>query len=685
MRTIMSLLGVGLVNLFTPAAPAAELKSVSSDEARVWIERVIPLPHEISIANKVGMAPADIGFKLTASAGEIERQAALELTEWVRDKTGAALQGTNFIIVAGVADAEDRVAGRAVRGVERLRTLPNADQAYLIQPWPEGGLTIAGTSGKGVYYGVQTLLQLLGQTVSSNRIEVPLAKVVDWPDFDERGLWNNSHEIIPWMASLKLNFGHVSVPIRIDPDGKGLCPPLPMQQIQEAAKRAFHLMPHLAHFDLEGWKAVYERYPELKGIGDGARNPGRPDRGRCPCASNPLLASLIGDWLESAAAQGPREFSLWLTEYTPCQCGCERCLQAGPRQFQRETEACVKAWQRARKQYPDLAARIFFTLGNCPKSCMPKDIQDAAECLALVPDGMKIEKVYGGAKQPFHEAAAQGKWVATYGFGSGIPRSFDGGCRFFAGSRIRASALEYYSNRWSGVYSLSALELSRPVKGVYEKGYFNYRIYATAEWTWNAHGRDLKQFIAVWAARQGLNPPEVVAEWILAMEPLEAAVSPMRIVLNRWVSDLNTAAEAARPGVGANGFPSSLPDTAACDRAVAACERALPLAQRINDPSLACETRYVQALYSAARQVRLLADTLSARTGVTTNQAVMSDQSLAPLHAAVEQVIAAFNQQVDVVAAGLDAPDGAEQMQANHARLWRDGMDRIARLVEKKE
>jgi hypothetical protein len=44
--------------------------------------------------------------------------------------------------------------------------------------------------------------------------------VTDWPDLEERGLWNSGREtpgFIPWLAGLKLNFEHLPHPVSFKP------------------------------------------------------------------------------------------------------------------------------------------------------------------------------------------------------------------------------------------------------------------------------------------------------------------------------------------------------------------------------------------------------------------------------------------------------------------------------------
>ena len=89
----------------------------------------------------------------------------------------------------------------------------------------DGAVLVLGNSAAGVFYGVQSLLQLLGNGTTS-----PACRVDDWPDFPIRGAymmggpslrasylyrsgglaWNKM--LVDWMVQHKMNFGVVVMP-----------------------------------------------------------------------------------------------------------------------------------------------------------------------------------------------------------------------------------------------------------------------------------------------------------------------------------------------------------------------------------------------------------------------------------------------------------------------------------------
>ena len=74
-------------------------------------------------------------------------------------------------------------------------------------------MLLTAIDGKGVYYAGRTLCQFLETSAKQRNVDVPLAEITDWPGSGrERGLWNFPEPAswVPWMASLKLNYGKMS-------------------------------------------------------------------------------------------------------------------------------------------------------------------------------------------------------------------------------------------------------------------------------------------------------------------------------------------------------------------------------------------------------------------------------------------------------------------------------------------
>ena len=68
-----------------------------------WTSYLLPLPHEIRIADSVRCKPGEVGIVLRDQAGPIERQGAAELEALFIEKGKAKPDGGAFTIDIGVA------------------------------------------------------------------------------------------------------------------------------------------------------------------------------------------------------------------------------------------------------------------------------------------------------------------------------------------------------------------------------------------------------------------------------------------------------------------------------------------------------------------------------------------------------------------------------------------------------
>ena len=289
----------------------------------MWLRHLIPLPHEISIGEKMVLSPGSVRITVEDGSTEIEQNAADELRRLLASPAGAGASLGKARPGSSAADTAFEVligvAGRGmIRGIvpdsdmRRLRALPNREQAYLIRPVGKAKLVVTALHPQGVYHGVRTLHQLLEARLSAGRVEVPLARVTDWPDLEERGLWNfpNPEEWVPWMAALKLNYGKMArtklLPIE---RGKKNGVVIETELYQAARRQAFHYQPYLIHFNFLHASGLFRAYPELAGEGDAALA-GRyfahksGNQHRAPKAAHPLFQKLLAEWLGDFAAQG---------------------------------------------------------------------------------------------------------------------------------------------------------------------------------------------------------------------------------------------------------------------------------------------------------------------------------------------------------------------------------------------
>ena len=89
------------------------------------------------------------------------------------------------------------------------------------------------------------MAQLIASRRSPGRASIPIVEVVDWPDLEERGVWNfpETREWIKWMASLKLNYGNHNPWIQRIERGKPNRATIKTDLLAFAGKRAFAHVP----------------------------------------------------------------------------------------------------------------------------------------------------------------------------------------------------------------------------------------------------------------------------------------------------------------------------------------------------------------------------------------------------------------------------------------------------------
>jgi len=259
--------------------------------------------------------------------------------------------------------------------------------------------------------------------VSGKQISIPLAEVTDWPDLDERGLWNFSDEQvwIPWMVSLKLNYAKmVNTRLQTVERGKPNHAGIDRELMLKARNMAFNYLPFVLHLNFLHDYGLFRAYPELAGKGDSALA-GRyfahkeGNQHRCPCASNPLLATILAEWMADIAAQGAEETSCWLSE-RPCQCACPSCVSEG--QFVLETRAFLAAWREVQKKYPDFRIRLFISTTDDDRyhkvlAELPPDVKIERACHADLDRVRRLPRDI--LRNPlFDSYAAEGRWISSY-------------------------------------------------------------------------------------------------------------------------------------------------------------------------------------------------------------------------------------------------------------------------------
>lgn len=580
-----------------------------------WLRQLLPLPHEIELIETVSCAPGSVDVRSRPDAGEIEKQAAGELLQLLGEKNRDGVQERAFEILLGVVDSEGKLENITV-DVERLRALPNSDQAYLIFPEGKRMLVLAALSDRGVYYAARTLYQLLEKAVTPEKVLFPLVRVRDWPDFNERGMWNFPDEKawIPWMSSMKLNYGKMAS-TKLDTIVRDQVNTARIEKelMLEARRQAFNYVPFILHLNFLHDCGLFKAYPELAGKGDGALS-GRyfahkqGNQHRVPCASQPKLVEILTEWIMSIAGQGGMDISCWLSE-RPAQCGCDACMAVG--QFVLEARAFVKAWERARRDYPDVEIRLFLSTTS-----EERDYRVLAEAH---PD-IKIERACATSMETvlhrprdlqvnplLDHYAAEGRWIASYDVPIGANGKVDTP-EFKVPHRSAHRVRDYLRNlkrrRYSGADGMIAWgTLAQEING--------FNIAALAEWAWNTEGRSEEEFAVAWAVRTGMAEPEQIGKWAALMGPVEFDVYdsdfPVCYSQGRAAAMIQ---ERRRPYLGEGMFRYYVDeDDFARKRAV--CVRALEIAETLPEADFAHETQVVDSYISLAHGVYRIAELMA--------------------------------------------------------------------------
>ena len=600
------------------ALPTVEAESVrvSPAEQAGWLYHLIPLPHEISIRGKISLDPRNISIKVRQGGSEKELFAAAEIETLFRDKTGVIPSGTSFDIVIGLMDSAGKLDGIRLKNANRLNDLPNADQAYVIQPSGDRTLLVSALHEKGLFYAAMTLGQLLEPFLTRDRVSIPLVEVTDWPDIEERGLWNfpRPADWILWMSSLKLNYGKMAStqPARIERGRKNHMT-IDRELMLKARLRGFNYVPYIIHLNFLQGYGLYRAYPELAGFGDGALA-GRyfahklGDQHRVPCARNPLLTGIITEWMIHIAAQGADEVSCWLSE-RPAQCGHPECEATG--QFVLEARAFVNAWRETCKHHPNFAIRLFISTTTSeryyrilaetpPEVKLERCCSTELERIRHIPRDLYVNPL-------FDRYADEGRWLAQYD----VPINANGRVETpefkvpcSSAHRVKDYVGQLFNRGYHGAYGMMAwANVGQETCG--------FNVNALAEWSWNLHGRTEKEFAIAWATRAGYENPAAVGEWSELMGPLEFDVYdsgfPTGYSGGTAVSMID---ERQRPllGEGMFRYYDSPEDF---DRKLAACTRALEIANTFEKPDLANETSVIISYVMLAKYIHEIAERVS--------------------------------------------------------------------------
>lgn len=477
------------LSTFATAAPEA----LSPEQTRQWMCHLVPLPRQISLEAAVTWPVAEVRVLVPDNAPPLVGKAAQELRE-ILGEGGSSVQA-GFTIALRLADAS----------CPELKPAAHRDQAYLIRPTAAGdGLELIGGGERGVYYASKTLQQLLRARLSAGKVCLPLLTVVDWPDLEDRGLWGgDSYDHLRWMSDRKMNIDEQIAFNGVDPQGR---PHIRLQggkrrMIDEGPAVGIRALPVVLHLEQLSGSGLFQAYPDLRGRD--ATHEG------AICYSDGRFTDVLARWLVLWRDEpGVSEVDVWMAENLGGKRGCQ-CDGCRPQDRNvLEARVIVEAWNRARKERPDLGLRIL-TSEETEKS--------NETILAELPPEVKLWYyhslfTYNTSRSPMVrpylvKAARAGRWV---GICCNICPTVQFWQPFTGAAFIHSRMNEFADKGMSGLLGYATPNLP----------YCLFNTEAAAEWSWNARGRSTREFAYAFAVRQGLKDPELFVEWSEALGPV---------------------------------------------------------------------------------------------------------------------------------------------------------------------
>lgn len=136
--------------------------------------QVVPLPQSVALQKGEPFVLKE-GVSVACAAGdETMQRNAQFLADYISDITGIKAQTTT-----------GKIKGKGIRLV--LDKKIKGDEAYTLTVDNKNGVTIAASTPRGVFYGIQTLRKSLPAERAAE-VELPAVKIADAPAFEYRGM-----------------------------------------------------------------------------------------------------------------------------------------------------------------------------------------------------------------------------------------------------------------------------------------------------------------------------------------------------------------------------------------------------------------------------------------------------------------------------------------------------------------
>ena len=207
---------IGFMSCFLPPAGAQQPDPLPA---------IIPIPQQIAMRQGSFLLSAETRIGLSGAESELSPAAAY-LNAYLQTRMGKALT-----VQKGGKKAENTILLSLQPGLSN-------PEAYRLDITPNG-VSIEGGSGAGVFYGVQTLIQLFPDA-ADNSLALPAASISDFPAFAYRG-------------------GHLDV-------GRHFFPVSFIKQYIDILARYKMNRFHWHLTEDQGWRIEIKKYPKLQQV-----------------------------------------------------------------------------------------------------------------------------------------------------------------------------------------------------------------------------------------------------------------------------------------------------------------------------------------------------------------------------------------------------------------------------------
>ena len=190
---LASLFLIPALSAQTPAADS-QLQQDPKDQLKEDQLKLIPEPKEVRLQQGAFRVRPTTRILVEFGHQDEDRIAAETLAEEINDQSGLKLSITDSKEKARQVRstiALARLQDRSVRDFlvsKGLNADPIGDQGYLLFS-DKTHLIVAANTGQGLFYGVQTLRQLLRQ--DDGKLICPAVSIRDWPSMEWRGVQND--------------------------------------------------------------------------------------------------------------------------------------------------------------------------------------------------------------------------------------------------------------------------------------------------------------------------------------------------------------------------------------------------------------------------------------------------------------------------------------------------------------